>query len=304
MGNFSVELSYVFKETNDLLSLRPYNTETGEYWEWESQPYTTWTGFNTSVWQIKLDDFNGDGEINGGDAGFVSNNTGYRVVNMDEFAGKTASRTYQGVQLVFTKLYSDRWQGLASVNWNTSDGIAPRVVDQNWYIDGPMVMDTPFGSTMNHFQNNLEGPMPMTPEWMLKISGGYTIPMIETELGLRYRWDSGRPIFPIQSIPTYATWMGDDIPDGVYIGSGHDFMVADDPNDADWLPSTSIVDLSLSKSIGLQTFGDVKLSFDVLNVLNENSPNSVGFFQGDYGRVYSIVQPRTYRFGVKYSFGL
>lgn len=303
-GNFSVELSYVFKQTNDLLSLRPYNTETGEYWEWESQPYTTWTGYETSVWQIALHDFNGDGEINGGDATFVANNTGYRVVNMDEFAGESVDRTYHGVQLVFTKMYSDRWQGLASINWNTSDGIAPRVVDQNWYIDGPMVMDTPFGSTMNHFQNNLEGPMPMTPEWMFKISGGYRIPKIEAELGLRYRWDSGRPIFPIQSIPTYATWMGDDIPDGVYIGSGHDFMVADDPNDPDWLPSTSIVDLSLAKDIGLQGFGVLKIQFDLLNALNEDAPNSVGFYEGDYGRVYSIVQPRTYRLGVKYSFGM
>ena len=58
--------------------------------------------------------------------------------------------------------------------------------------DGPLVMDTPFGSTMNHFQNNLEGPLPMTPEWMIKVAGSYTIPRIETDFGLRYRYDSGR----------------------------------------------------------------------------------------------------------------
>ena len=44
------------------------------------------------------------------------------------------------------------------------------------------------------------------------------------------------------------------------------------------------------------------LSLDVLNALNENSPNIIGFKQGDYGRVYSIVQPRTYRVGAKLMF--
>jgi len=300
-SNFAVELGYIYKETNDLLALRPYNTATGQFWEWEQSPFTTWTGYNTSVWQIKLSDYNGDGTVDVEDARFTLDNNAYRAVNMSDFAGDKAQRTYHGLQLVFTKRYSDRWQGLASVNWNDSDGIAPRTVDQNWYIDGPMVMDTPFGSTMNHFQNNLNGPLPMTPEWMLKISGSYNIPVIDTDFGMRFRYDSGRAIFPIQSIPTFASWMSE-IPDGVYLGAGHDFMVADE--EFDWMPSTSIVDLSLSKNFPLASLGSLNVSFDVLNAFNEDAPNSVGFFQGDYGRVYSLVQPRYYRFGVKYSFGL
>jgi outer membrane receptor protein involved in Fe transport len=302
-ANFAVEMGYVYKETNDLLSLRPYNTATGEFYEWVKSPFTTWTGYQTSVWQIALEDYDGDGAADVNDAKFVGNHLGYRVVNAQDFAGEDASRKFHGLQLVFTKRYADRWQGIASVNWNNSDGIAPRPTSQDWYIDGPMVMDTPFGSTMNHYQNNLDGPLPMTPEWMLKISGAYTIPVIETEFGMRYRYDSGRPILPIQSIPTFASWMAD-IPEGVYIGAGHDFMVAGDPDDATWLPSTSIFDFSLSKSVGLGKIGAVRLSFDMLNALNEDAPDSVGFHQGDFGRVYSIIQPRTMRVGVKYSFGL
>jgi hypothetical protein len=301
--NFAVELGYVYKQTNDLLALRPYNTATGEFWEWESSPFTTWRGYDTNVWQIQLADYNGDGATNVDDAKFVLNNNAFRAVNMSEFAGDDANRKYHGLQLVFTRRHAQRWQGMASINWNKSDGIAPRPVDQNWYIDGPMVMDTPFGSTMNHFQNNLSGPLPMTPELMVKISAGYTVPVIETELGMRYRYDSGRAIFPIQGIPTFASWMSE-IPAGVYLGAGHDFMVADDPDDPDWMPPTSILDLSLAKSFNAARFGSVRVSLDVLNALNENAPNSVGFRQGDYGRVYSIVQPRTYRAGIKYSFGL
>ncbi|MGA7617343.1 MAG: TonB-dependent receptor [Thermoanaerobaculia bacterium] len=301
-SKFAVEFGYIHKKTNDMISLEPYNTATGEFYQWESLPFTTWTGYNTQVWSIQLQDYNGDGVADVQDAVFVSNHLRYRAVNVQDFAGQDATRTYDGLQTVFTKRYSDRWQGMASINWNRSNGIAPRTVDQNWYIDGPMVMDTPFGSSRNHFQNNMEGPLPMTPKWMVKISGNYTLPMIETDFGLRYRYDSGRPIFPIQTIPVFATWMSE-IPEGVYLGPGDGGMVASDPKHPDWLPSTSIVDLSLSKSLKAGGFGALRISFDVLNAFNENSPNKVGFYEGDYGRVYSIVQPRTYRMGVKYSFG-
>ncbi|HUP47043.1 MAG TPA: carboxypeptidase regulatory-like domain-containing protein [Thermoanaerobaculia bacterium] len=297
--DFAVEGSYIYKNTQDLIVLRPYNSVTGEYYDWETQPYTTWRDFQTQAWQIALRDYNGDGKIDIEDARFVLNNTGYRAVNFDEFDGQSIERIYHGLQLVMTKRYSNRWQGLASVNWNQSDGVAPRTVSQNWYIDGPMTMDTPFGTTMNHFQNNTTGPLPMTPEWMFKLAGSYTIPVIETNFGLRYRYDSGRPIFPVTSIPGFASWMADLQP-GVYLGGGGN-MVADDPDAPYWMPSTSIVDVSLNKLFEASGYG-VNLSLDVLNAFNESSPSSLGYAQGDFGRVYSIVNPRIYRIGVKLLF--
>jgi len=141
----------------------------------------------------------------------------------------------------------------------------------------------------------------MTPEWMVKVSGSYTVPRIETDLGMRYRFDSGRAFFPVQELPTFATWMTDLQP-GVYLGTGwHGFMVADDPNNPDWTPSTSIIDLSVSKRFDVRGYG-LSLSLDVLNAFNENSPNRVGFHEADYGRIYGLVQPRTVRAGVKIGF--
>lgn len=300
-SDVAIEAGYILKQTKDLIALQPYNTATGEYWNWTSSPFTTWTDYETKVWEVERTDYNGDGVFDIADARFILDHTGYRAVNVEEFAGQEAERVYHGLQLVLTKRYAKRWQALASVNWSKSDGIAPRTVDQNWYIDGPLVMDTPFGSTMNHFQNNLDGPLPMTPEWMVKISGSYTIPRIETDFGLRYRFDSGRPFFPVQELPTFASWMADLQP-GVYLGTGwHGFMVADDPTKPDWTPSTSIVDLSLSKRFNVRGYG-LSLSLDVLNALNENSPNRVGFHQSDYGRVYGLISPRTVRAGVKFGF--
>ena len=63
--------------------------------------------------------------------------------------------------------WARKLQGLAGINWNHSSGIAPRMLDQNWYIDGPMIMDTPFGTSFNDYQNNLDGPSLMTPRLMV-----------------------------------------------------------------------------------------------------------------------------------------
>ena len=301
-SDFSIEAGYIYKNTQDLIALRPYNELTGQYWEWEEVPFTTFTGYETTVWEIARRDYTGDGVIDDEDASFILDNNNTRAGNIDEFNGESVDRIYHGLQLVLNKRYSNRWQGLAAINWNSSDGFAPRPVDQNWYIDGPMVMDTPFGSTLNHFQNNTEGPLPMTPELMIKLSGSYTMPVIETDLGLRVRYDSGRAFFPVQGLPTFQSWMSDLQPGILFGTASHEFMVADNPNDPDWTPATTIVDLSLNKGLNIGRGYTVNLSFDVLNALNENSPNRVGFHEGDYGRVYGLVSPRTYRGGVKFMF--
>jgi len=300
--DFALELSYVYKVTKDILGLRPYNEATGEYWEWEELPYTTWTGQETTVFQVPLRDYDGSGTIDFDDVKFIQDNTHYRALNAKEIAGKDVERTYQGVQLVFNKRYSNRWQMLASFNWNDSDGFAPRQVDQYWYIDIPLVHNTPNGSSPNHYTNNLSGPLLMTPEVLFKLAGSYKIPVIETDLGLRVRYDSGQALFPIEALPSYAGWESS-FREGAIVTPGfHDYMVADDANNADWLPSKTLFDINLSKDFPLGDVGSLWVSFDVFNALNDGSANKVGYGQGDYGRVYALVAPRHYRLGVKFSF--
>jgi hypothetical protein len=138
---------------------------------------------------------------------------------------------------------------------------------------------------------------------MLKIAGSYRIPFIETDLGLRMRYDSGRPIFAVETPPTYAGWMNDNPPDNIILTAnwGHD-MVAIDPNDNDWMPSTTIIDLSLNKRFGFANGMGVSVMLDALNVFNEASPNRVDYKPGRYGRVYGLTNPRTYRLGLKFDF--
>jgi hypothetical protein len=299
--DFAIEGTGIYKRSKNFISLRPFNKTTGLDWEWASEPYTASTGFNTKAWHIVAKDYNGDGKVDIDDSKYVLSNTAYRAVNVSSFDGQSVHRDYQGLQLVFTKRYSGRWQGLAGINWNHSSGIAPRMLDQNWYIDGPMIMDTPFGTSLNDYQNNLDGPSLMTPRLMVKVNGSYTIPRIEADFGLRWRFDTGRPFWAIEPIPTFAPWSGST--DGVFLtGNTNSQIVASDVKHPDWMPSSSIFDLSIGKTLKAVHGTQLFISLDVLNAFNENSPNIIGFHTGDYGRVYSIVQPRTYRAGVKLMF--
>ncbi len=307
--DLAIELSYIYKRTEDFLVLTPFNLSTGEAFEWESRPYSPWTGYDTTVWSIVVEDFNGDGVINGDDAGYPSSDAtrGWRAENLSSWQGEDVKRTYNGLQLVLTKRFSNRWQANLALNYMKTDGFFPRTVNQNWYIDGPLTMDTPFGSTWNHFQNNLSGPALMTPEFMAKLAGSYTIPVIETDFGFRVRYDSGRPIFSIDSNigPFYASWMGVDgyDPETQLVSAGwHDRLVVQDPDDPNWMPSTTIFDLNLRKRFGIGRGMGITAALDVLNAFNESAASAVGYTGSDYGQVNSIVRPRIYRLGLKFDF--
>jgi hypothetical protein len=120
--DLAIELTYIYKKEGDFLVLRPYDKATGEYFEWEALPFTTWTGYQTQVWQVVPKDYNGDGVIDGADWSYPADNDdrGWKTVNASSFAGGDISRTYTGLQLVLNKRYSNRWQG-----WQRSTGTRP-----------------------------------------------------------------------------------------------------------------------------------------------------------------------------------
>ena len=243
--------------------------------------------------------------IDGSDAEYPSDNEtrGWRAENLKSWNGQDVNRTYKGFQIVLTKRFSNRWQGNFAINYTDTDGFYPRTVDQNWYIDGPMTMDTPFGSTPNHFQNNMSGPALMTPEWMAKLAGSYTIPVIDTDFGFRVRYDSGRPIFEIDSnLPAWKSDAPFDLETSIVWSGWNNVMVAQDPNDPSWLPSTTIVDLNLRKRFGIGRGTGITASIDALNVFNESAASSVTFDISAFGQVNSIVRPRIYRLGLKFDF--
>ena len=161
----------------------------------------------------------------------------YEIRNLEEIDGMSPERTYQGLQFVMNKRFSNRAQMMASFLYSDSNGPANRNNFQNWNIEGPMIMDTGWFRSLNASVNNMEGPLPFTPKYEFKISGSYMIPKIETDFGLRLRYTSGRPYWFLEDIPIRASWNFDSPPPGAVIDpDGSPIIVGVDPNNPVILP--------------------------------------------------------------------
>jgi outer membrane receptor protein involved in Fe transport len=303
--HFGLEATYIYKNTKDLIVNWPINRQTQEPWQWERVPYTAGNGETYLVYSIALLDYNGDGVTDVQDAVWVMENHDFEARNLGTVDGLPGEREYQGLQLVFNKRLHNRWQMTGSILYSDSDGVVPRTLDQQWYIDGPMVHDTPFVNSPNQLVNNMEGPLMMLPEYSLKMAGSYTIPKIETDLGFRLRFNEGRPIWPVEVVPQFATWMSSYDPSSMILSTGGETggaIVARDPNAPDHLPDSTIVDLSLNREFSLGGDMDLSVSLDALNVFNEDAVNDADWRAGSYGRVFALERPRMYRLGVRFGF--
>lgn len=93
------------------------------------------------LYSVAFRDYNGDGALDGADVAWVSDNNASQVQNMPAFDGVKPSRTYQGLQFVLNKRLSERWQGLASVLFSSSEGISRRSFRQDFNVEAPMFYD-------------------------------------------------------------------------------------------------------------------------------------------------------------------
>jgi hypothetical protein len=206
--NLSVGATYIYKHTTDLFANIPINRETGQDWEYERVPFTTASGQTVQLYSVVLKDYDGNGVVDSDDVAWVGNNGTSRVQNLPSFDGKNPVRDYHAGQLVLRKRMADRWQALASVVYSSSSGLGRRSLRQDFNVEGPMFYDDNWMGSLNQTINNLEGPLPFTPKWEVKLSGSYTIPKIETDLGVRLRFMTGRPMWMLEGYPQH-TQFGD-----------------------------------------------------------------------------------------------
>ena len=295
--DFSISGTYIYKHAADMFVNVPINRVTGEEWEYERVPFVLESGETVNLYGIKWQDYNGDGNIDGSDIAWIGNNGTFRVENMQTYDGKKPQRTYQAVQLVLNKRYSSRWQGLASVVYSWSDGTAQRTMRQNDNMMGPMVTDDTWMGNLNYTINNMEGPLPFVPKWEVKASGSYTVPYVEVDLGLRFRFHTGRPLWKLENYPVRSQWGG--VEGSVITGFGLNRIVnSEEPT---YLPSLSVFDLRLEKAFKIKTYGAVHVVMDVLNLFNKANVTNIDY-AGLWGRVTGITDGRRFRLSLMYQF--
>ena len=298
--NFSVGASYIYKHTTNMFANIPINRVTGQEWEYERIPFTTSAGRQLMLYSVVLKDYDGNGVIDSDDVAWIGNNGTSRVQNLPTFDGVEPKRDYHGVQLAFRKKFSNRWQALATALYSKSSGISRRSFRQDFNVEGPMFYDDNFMGNLNYTVNNLEGPLPFTPKWEVKVSGSYQVPGIEVDLGARLRFHTGRAVWKLEGYPQH-TQFGDP-PGGVIDPGGLPQIVAVDPNTPDYLPSLTLLDLHAEKPLKLGGQKALHLVIDGFNVFNSSTATDMNVYSEGYGKIDNIPQGRRFRAGVRFTF--
>ena len=109
-----------------------------------------------------------------------------------------------------------------------------------------MFYDDNWMGTLNYTINNLTGLLPFTPQYEFKLSGSYTIPKVDIDVGGRFRTHSGRPFWQQESYPQLTQFGGPE--NGVVDPGGLPQIVAVDPKNPDYLPDVDPVSISISRS--------------------------------------------------------
>jgi hypothetical protein len=163
-----------------------------------------------------------------------------------------------------------------------------------------MFYDDNWMGNLNYVVNNLEGTLPFTPQFELKLSGSYKIPRVEVDLGVRYRMHSGRAMWLQEDYPLHTEFAAP--PGGVIIPGGLPQIVGVDPTDPDYLPNQQLFDLHVERAFNFgRNPGNVKVVLDGFNIFNTSAPLNMDV-HFDYGRVAAIPIARRFRFGLRYEF--
>lgn len=294
--NFSLSATYIYKHSANLFVNVPINRVTGEEWDYERIPFDPDNGDPVDLYSIVWEDYNEDGTVDGLDVAWVGNNGTFRVENMQEYDGLKPQRTYQALQLVLNKRYSDRWQGLASVVHSWSNGTAQRTMRQNDNMMGPMITDDTWMGSLNYTINNMDGVLPFVPKWEVKASGSYTIPYVELDFGLRFRMHTGRPLWRLEGYDLHTQW---GYPEGSVISGGLNRIVAS--STPTYLPTLSILDLRAEKAFKLKNYGALHVVLDVFNVFNVANVTNADYL-GNWGLITGISDARRFRLSFMYQF--
>ncbi len=312
-SNFSLALTYINRSTRDMIVEWPINKVTGQPWEYEQKTELV-NGQEVNLWSIVLKDYNGDGVITngqGGDVQWVNENHDIVWMNLPTWDGHKAWRQFQGLQLTFTKRYSDRWQMFGSLLFNHSSGPAGRNKrqDEDYNLEGSNIWSDHWVAGVNQLVNNMIGPLPFTPRFEFKLNGNYTIPGIELDVALRFRLHTGRPVWVLTQIPDLITTLTDlndtEALAHEVLTTGGNQIIAQDPTKPLYMPVLKIFDLRLQKGLRL---GRTKMSviLDVFNLFNSQDVTNAytKFVPGSnlVGQITGIVAPRKIRGGFEFTF--
>jgi hypothetical protein len=200
-------------------------------------------------------------------------------------------RQYHGIEFLFNKRFSNRWQLLASYVWSKTTGT----------IDNGFGDDVGWGGSTDdpNWWINRDGRTYNDPTHMLKLQGSYIMPLDihfnanfsfitgnTYNRGVRYRLDQGRT------------------------------TILSEAHGSRRFENRTMLDLRLEKTFMFKDRFRIGLMVDIFNVFNDDTITDWGttidsswfeddptaFPSSDGHRVYSLVSPRAIRLGIRFFF--
>jgi hypothetical protein len=269
--NASLGISYINRRWKSNLNV--YDT-LGEYEQitvndpYTGAPYTVYNQLNPGERQLVL------GNIKKG----------------DPWITEEVYRQYHGIEVLFNKRFSDRWQLLASYVWGKGTG----------------TIDTGFGDDVGwggstydpNFWINRDGTVTGVPTHMVKLQGSYILPL-DVHFNFYFQYRSGN------AYTRRARFRLDQGRRTIYTEEAGSRRYPDRTN----------LDLRLEKTFTFKEKYRLGFMIDIFNVFNVDTITSWGtrtdydwyedlseYAASDGHQVYGLVAPRAIRLGVRFFF--
>lgn len=214
-----------------------------------------------------------------------------------DIVGFNPTRNYRGLQLTFTKRWSNNWMLDVSYTYSKAWGTNDNGWGEFGENRGSMLGASTLFSNPN-FQINADGPLSLDPTHLLKVNGAVDIPVIDVTLGLHYNYSTGDPYTASLALP-----QGID-PDST---SWSNFVyIYGDERGTYRYPSMHTLELRVEKFFRL---GDIRVGAlaDIFNAFNDDTVTEFEtqqnpFSDYQFGYVWGIRSPRTFRLGLRVEF--
>jgi len=244
-----------------------------------------------------------------GTAGTADDKT-FTVFNQKpEYAGKNQrvelnpsdfQSSFKGVEVTLQKRFSNRWQGLLTYALSSDDLSSTSVTVAQYGGEEEGAGGFAFGSGANAFQdpnakiNNTSGPSFYRRRHQLKASASYEIPKIDVNVAGVFKMQTGTPYGRIVSLSS-------DI-NGVPFNQGPISFFAE-PRDSRDFDTITYVDFRLGKFFKIGKSQRIEINADFFNLFNNNVITNLNVNTGgSFENPVSILGPRVFRIGARYTF--
>ena len=202
------------------------------------------------------------------------------------------SMVYNGLVVAFEKRQSHGWHASGSYTLSRSYGL---MASSGASASGPQVstvgppVSTTFGRDPNDLTNT-RGRLPNDRPHVFRLMGSVVVPRTGFVVAANLQYFSGKPWAETTQVSLTQ-------------GDQRIFL---ETRGSRRLPSQSLLDLRVSRTIALNRAGRIELLVDVLNALNDSAAESIAtdnYFSSTFGQPTLFMDPRRAMFGIRASFG-